>query len=308
MNAIHRALRKIPLIMVSIAAISACNGLPGSSSSSNTSSPSTSTTGGETGAPTPTTLTLTASSAAAPAPAALLSAGEAAALTLPSGMTLTDFWVSLENIEFVGQSEDMMDDSDAPEYEGPYYVNLLDTTGILAQSLGEVQIPAGTYTGIQFNIHKAKESGAPAVLSNRSIYLAGTYDDGGTARAFEIWNRSEAEVLLTGPNGITVDAGATSTSLVVDFNLDSILAGIDLSTAKSGPDGNFTGDYAISPDSIESANKTIAENLMTNLESAADFGEDADGDGKLETNEDTKDDGDSNGDGVDDDAEAGVTA
>ena len=79
---------------------------------------------------------------------------------------------------------------------------------------------------------------------------------------------------------------------MVDFNLDNILQGVDLTTATYDPvTGNYTGDYAISPGSTQQANKQLAEVIKENLKAAADFGEDEDGDGDLEESEDTGDDG-----------------
>ena len=242
------------------------------------------------GEPSPTQLSFTASSAAATT--ALQSGGGSSAIVLPSGVTMTEFWISIEKIKFEQEDEDLATDTEAPKYEGPYYINLLDATGILTQSLGEVEIPAGIYTGIKFTIHKAEETDTPAVMMNRSLMLTGQITVAGVVRSFEIWHEADEDFLMSGPNGITIDPGTASNDLVVDFNLDNILQGVDLTTATYDPvTGNYTGDYAISPGSTQQANKNLSEIIKDNLKAAADFGEDEDGDGDLEESEDTGDDG-----------------
>jgi hypothetical protein len=234
------------------------------------------------GDPSPTPLTFTASSAAAPT--ALRSASDSPALVLPSGVTMNEFWISLEKIKFEQEGEDLAGDTGEPKYEGPYYINLLDETGILTQSLGEVEIPAGTYGGIKFTIHKAGEADTPAVLMNRSLFLTGEITSGGVIHSFEIWHEADEDFLMSGPNGITIDAGTAGNDLVVDFNLDNILEGVDLTAAEFDPaTGNYTGDHAISPESTQQANEDLSEIIKENLKAAADFGKDEDGDGVWKT-------------------------
>jgi hypothetical protein len=203
------------------------------------------------------------------------------AINLPGGVTLTDFMIALDEIEFEREGEDMDNETDEPEFEGPFYIDLLSATGgILAQSLGDVSIPAGTYEGIEFDIHKSVETNTPANLVDRSIYMAGNWVDGSSkTHPFVIWHDADEEFFLTGPNGIVVEAGTTGHSLVVDFNLDNILQGIDFTRATKEPDGSII----ISP---KSSNKKLADRIKDNLEAAADFGEDDDGDGDLDEGED----------------------
>ncbi len=238
-------------------------------------------------------LSFTVSSAGAVVPLQALSAGLSVAIQVQAGVVIEEMRISIEEIEFEREDEDLEteteaeDDADDPEFEGPFQIDLLDATGILAQSLGEVEIPAGTYTGIEFDMHKSTELDPSDSLFDRSIFIAGTIDDGSNGpRPFVMWHDTDEEFFLTGPNGIVVEQGTPASALVVDFDLDDLLVGIDLVGAVFD---TGLGIYDISPDSDD--NHDLSHQLKDNLELAADFGEDEDHDGELDEDEDVEDDG-----------------
>ena len=78
---------------------------------------------------------------------------------------------------------------------------------------------------------------------------------------------------LSGPNGFDVLPGQTGNDLLVDFKLRSLLNLIDFTTSVVPLD--------INPGAANSADKTLADLLKDNIQAAADFGKDEDGDGVI---------------------------
>ena len=111
------------------------------------------------------------------------------------------------------------------------------------------------------------------------VAIKGTVDIGSGPVPFLMWHETGEEFFLTGPNGITVAEGQSGNDLIVDFKLLSVLNGIDF--------GNGCVDLLdINPQSTDSNCKDIAETLKDNLQAAADFGKDEDGDGEIGEDED----------------------
>ena len=169
------------------------------------------------------------------------------------------------------------------EFKGPFEVDLMKEGNTVSGVIGDAEIPAGTYSGIKFEIAPATGATNPN-LEGRSIYVSGTVDlnDGNGAQAFTMWHNVREEFWLTGTNGIAVDA-TTANNLVVDFDLAAVFAVL-----------NFTGadlTEEISPNSVNTTNKALADAFKKALHLSADFGEDDDGDGHLEEYEDVNDDG-----------------
>lgn len=209
------------------------------------------------------------------------------AVTVQPGVVLTDFRISIREIEFERQDEDMTDETDDPEFEGPFQFDLLNGDTALSQTIGDVTIPAGIYEGIEFDMHKSSElTDTSDPLFDRSIFIAGTIEKSGVPTDFEMWHDTNEEFFLTGPNGFVVEEGTKASALVVDFDLENLLFGIDLLSAVELPPGFID----ISPDSASAINQNLADLLKDNIDDAADFGEDDDGDGDLSEDEDVDDD------------------
>ena len=196
-------------------------------------------------------------------------------------LDLTDFQVAIEKIKFKSEDEDSaaLDDDADVEFEGPYAVDLLDAAAPLAQALGDVEVPAGVYDGIRFVMHKSSELAATEPLFDRSIYIAGTFTPGGgTATPFVMWHDTGENFDLSGTNGFQVTEGQTGNDLIVDFKLQSLFTGINLSTCTTPLD--------INPGTAETNCRAIADTLKDNIKAAADFGKDDDGDGDVGEDED----------------------
>ena len=189
---------------------------------------------------------------------------------------LTDFRFAVHEIEFEKEVNDV--EVREVEFHGPYILDLLDESGPLKQTIGDTEIPADTYTGIEMEIHKAVNLGADHPLKDRSIYLAGRVDRGAGWETFEMHHDAEEEFYLNGGNPITVTEGTTGNDLIVDIKLASIFDNIDLGTANLSE--------AISNYSNDPVNRSLALTLKNNIKAAADFGKDEDGDSSLDETED----------------------
>ena len=114
----------------------------------------------------------------------------------------------------------------------------------------------------------------------RSIYVEGTFDPPGAPppEAFKMWHDTGENFDLSGPNGFDVLPGQTGNDRVVDFKLRSLLNHINFATSVDPLD--------INPGAANNADKDIADPLKDNIQAAADFGKDEDGDGVISEDED----------------------
>ena len=229
------------------------------------------------------------------------------AIDAGNGVVLSDFQIAIGEIELKSEEEKELESEDSDsqdsendgednendgvdneiEYEGTFIIDLLDETqGAISQALGETQIPVGNYTEIQMEMLETDEAdddaegqplSADHPLFGRTVYVAGTINN----TPFEMWHTAAEEFNISGANTFNVVEGQ-ATELIVDFNLDFILAGVDLTTAV---DGNGDGVIQIGPGDPD-GNEAIADALKEAIKSAADFGEDENEDGELGEDED----------------------
>jgi len=203
------------------------------------------------------------------------------------GVTITTALASFREIEFILAGEDPAMAQQEPEFEATFYVDLLapNTTGTL---LGSALIPPGTYAGIEFKLDATPNPPTSPTdfsnLTNNSVYVAGTAN--GVAFTLSLTASSGgAQIVVTGPNGFTVDANTTS-DLVIDFNLPGVLAHpVDaqgttvaalIVTATTGQSG--TVDLT--------SNVGLTTVLLDALHAEAHSGEDENHDGHLDDTED----------------------
>jgi len=231
-------------------------------------------------------------------------------------LTLTDARVALENIE-ISQDESEVDTEEEVaqaaeiEFEGPYVVDLIQ--GTAAPELPQIEMVPGTYDNIQLELDKIEGDevdglGSPLVadtdpLFGNSIFLEGTYTGttlGGDvtdipfSMAFDL--DEEFELSSTGDiaTGLVVEDGQLN-PIIIAFRLvrwfgfdnpetNSLLIDFRSLVTEVGPaivlDETTTGD-----------NATIREVIKENIEKSADYGEDEDGSGNLESDEDDDPDG-----------------
>jgi len=182
----------------------------------------------------------------------------ARAVALDSNVAITDFQISIREIELKPESVPQ-DNSKKITHTGPYTLDLLSDAGPLEQTLGEAEIEPNNYKLVRFNLHRNQSVDAGHVLYQRSVYLAGTIN--GTN--FIMWHDVDENFDVVNSKGITVDSGD---EIVVRFNLQNFLSGIDLTTAEASG-----GNIDINPYSSSPVNKNLAKDLKSNIKASADF-------------------------------------
>jgi hypothetical protein len=194
--------------------------------------------------------------------------------TSATGLTFTEVRLGVEELEFETDLEDSEednsgeDDSEKVEFEGPYTVDLINGTS--NPNFGLTDVAGGVYDEIEIDVEPVMEDG-------NSIFIRFTYE----GKTYEFSTTEDLEIEIEDLAGYTVDEN-TLTNMLVLINLDSLFAGIDLSTAVADEDGVTRIN--------ETSNEDIADNILDQFEDSCDAGEDSDDDDDLDDDDDSNDD------------------
>jgi len=182
-------------------------------------------------------------------------------------------------IEMVGVDADGLEF----EMEGPYLVDLIQQT--MDPVPAGLDLLPGTYDEIKFKIDKIEgdeddEVGTQLVaaddpLFGHSMILEGSFTPtAGSAIPFTYTYDGDAEFELAGGGEGFAVSDTDVSSIIIAFRLARWFDGIDMTA------------FATSPDDV-----AYKEALKENIKNSADFGEDDDDDGFLESDEDDDPDG-----------------
>lgn len=209
-------------------------------------------------------------------------AGDPLVIALADGsLTLTTVRLVLKEfeIEMVGENADGLEF----EMEGPYVVDLVRQ--VMDPIPAGFDLLPGTYDEIEFKIDKIEgdeddEAGSQLVadtdpLFGHSMILAGSFTPtSGTAIHFTYTYDGDAEFELAGGGEGFAVSDTDVSSIVIAFRLARWFDGINMTAFATNPD--------------DGVNKEV---LKENIKNSADFGEDEDEDGILESDEDDDPDG-----------------
>lgn len=196
--------------------------------------------------------------------------------TSATGLTFTEVRLGVEELEFETDLEDSEednsgeDDSEKVEFEGPYTVDLINGTS--NPSFGLTDVAGGVYDEIEIDVEPVMEDG-------NSIFIRFTYE----GKTYEFSTTEDLEIEIEDLDGYTVDEN-TLTNMLVLINLDSLFAGIDLSTAVADEDGVIRIN--------DTSNEDITDDILDQFEDSCDAGEDSDDDDDLDDDDDSDDDDD----------------
>ncbi|WP_258104988.1 hypothetical protein [Marinoscillum sp. MHG1-6] len=160
------------------------------------------------------------------------------------------------------------EEEDEFEWEGPFVLNLI--TGESTPELPTVEVVAGTYKEFEAEL-------IPIIGDSASVVVRGAVIVDTDSIPFELVFEQELEFEIENEDGFEVTPNSLS-SILVEFNLDSLLAGIDFSLAEFDTDGVVR----ISKDQ----NTALISAIVSNFESSGDCGKDEDGDHELDDDED----------------------
>jgi hypothetical protein len=177
-------------------------------------------------------------------------------------LEITDFRLSVRDVEFKMDESDL--DSNEVQFRGPYDIDLMSPTDAVSQTIGNIEIPDGTYKVLRFKLHKSENRPVNDVLYKRSVFIKGTIN----GAPFEFWHDTSENFDIENPDGIVVSNNQVN--VIVRFNIDQFLNSlhtIDLSTASDSDEDSL---IEINPDNDDN-NGDIAEKLKENIKMSADL-------------------------------------
>lgn len=185
---------------------------------------------------------------------------------------------TLEEATMEDQSGDQEEeDSNEIEFEGNFIVDLL--TGTSTPDFGLASLPTGIYEEIEIEMDPILEDG-------NTIFILFEYTPdvvGAEKMTIEFSSARELEFELESENGFQLD-GINIDQILILFDLDLLIAGIDLANATPNEDGVIR--------ITESSNQALFEQITTNLDHVLEAGEDDDDDGEFDDDEEDESDDD----------------
>lgn len=179
---------------------------------------------------------------------------QSSSLKTGSVVDFTDFKLAVKDILFrktEGDTNNVM-------FKGPYELDLLDSTDALTQTIGEVDVPDGSYRDIRFKLHKSKELETTDDLYNRSLYAAGYID----SIPFIFWHDITGLVYVTSDSSFTVSDSELDVTITID--MDDFLNNINTVDLSTAVDGNGDGIIEIAPGGVD-GNRDIADKMKFNI-------------------------------------------
>ena len=237
-------------------------------------------------------------------------------------LTLTDARINLGEVE-LEQDDDEIDTDDETaqsteiEFEGPFVVDFVQET--VTPALPRIEMLSGTYDNIKLQLDKVEaddldSAGEPLVadtdpLFGNSIYLAGTYTgttaggdvtDTPFSLSFDFDEEFELSALGNTAVGLFVEDGQLN-PIIIAFRMAQWFVFDNLETNSDGliDFGDLVtdaGPVIVLDETTVGDNATIREIIKNNIEESADYGEDEDGSGELESDEDDDPDGEDGND------------
>ena len=175
------------------------------------------------------------------------------------------------------------------KWKGSYVYDLI--ANAVSPEVPTVSLLDGTYKRIEFELKPNRVLDSSDPLLNNSVYIAGSITLNSVAVPFTFSMKLSEEFKLKGNQGTSVKPDIVN-ALVISFQLSNWFNGINFSSAALNSDGTIVIDDA--------TNASIFAMIKAKMKSSAKYGEDEDGDGKLE-------DAESDGDSEDDDKDgAGI--
>lgn len=176
-----------------------------------------------------------------------------------AGVTLDSFIVNIEEVELEYDDDDETygDDDvyDDIALAGPFTVNLLDNGASMTAVLANINLPAGKYDEIEFEIDDVEDLQSP--MYDRSIEVTG--DINGTPFIFYTGEEYEIEVPFDQGN-LSIDK-VNDVILMVEFDLTQLFGtasgAIDLTQAKDGNGDGLIEIHYNDPD----GNRALADQL-----------------------------------------------
>ena len=185
--------------------------------------------------------------------------------TLEDNIVFTEVLLGVTELEF----EEAMNDDSEIEYEGNYIVDLLNGTS--TPDFGFSDLLPGIYSELEVELE-------PILSDGNSVKIVFEYTkDGEEPVTIEYTDDDEIEFEIESDYDFEVDEDAISKVLIL-FDLDVLLAGVDFSSAKVDADGIIRIN--------DNSNEALKDILEDNFEAAFESGEDNDDDDDFDDDDD----------------------
>lgn len=136
--------------------------------------------------------------------------------------TIDEAWIGLSRVRLDRCDEGDAEGDDHVDFDGPFAINLLDTT-----DLGSVTLDADvTICGVRLDLHH--DSDGEPILGDQSITLQGQTAAGTT---YAIWSDENDEFRVDSDEPLSID-DAEEPALKLRFALDFWVLGVDLDAAE----------------------------------------------------------------------------
>lgn len=189
---------------------------------------------------------------------------------------ITDFKVSIREIEFEFDEEDSHFDTDSSfnddiKLKGPFVLDVLEQNAFVEQLITTVNLPNARYEEVEFKLHKSTDAG---VMNGKSMLITGTID--GTP--FVFWHDTDEEFEIDFESAATdLTINGNTANIVINLQLDRLFSalkgGVNLGIAT---DGDGDGVIEINPGSDNDGNKELAHDIKQLLEDVTDLIDDKD--------------------------------
>jgi hypothetical protein len=198
-------------------------------------------------------------------------------------IVISDFWISLGEIEFKYSETAPIDEVNGSEVEfaGPFTINMLAAT---PESLASGMLVNSEFRRIKYKLKTASTLpiGAPGGLSGSGIYISGTVN----GNPFTFNATSEVEISVAGTNLV---GAQNSDTLLLQIKIASLIKKIDFSVITSPTntainEGNRPASLC---PQINSSAVDLYNCMMSGFSSEANVGRDINGDGEFEATETT---------------------
>lgn len=207
-------------------------------------------------------------------------------------VVLSQAWVTIKEVEFEASESAGPSDSSEINFQGPYYVDLLDPA---PAPLDTATLPDVVYRRIKMKFENAGDAaslsavGAPSDLQNNSMVFEGTVN----GKSFKYMMDDGVELEIAGAGGI---APSSNQNLLVSVQLANAIRQIDLDTYVTNgvvisSSNRVTPGSSVNPCPLIHASATdLYTCFRKGFEQQAKLGKDENGDGELEVGEDKVED------------------
>lgn len=187
-----------------------------------------------------------------------------------STITISSFMINIKEIEFEIDDDDDQNEnlySDL-ELKGPFELDL--SSGNVSIDITSINLPLDVYDEIEFKLHKSNNN--LSELFGKSIQIKGKLN----GIPFVFWHNFEEEFEVDYVNNaVDVIVDGTSTSAIINFDLNAVFGSTSTIDFTGAKDGNGNGIIEINPNN-DDGNASLADFIKNLLKDNCELEEEED--------------------------------